>query len=204
MKKILNSQYGVYNSPSKITFPFPFPPKTFSKQALIHNSQPSKIEIQTKPWTAIYVNSSNARHSQTHRSFLHCLQIQIPIFLFFKSRSLTLSLSLSTSMASFKPSIPITRDRSALPSGEVHVIVGPMFAGKTTALLRRIKSEGNNGRYIYIYILDNWGFVILLEYLLCLMFEYSFIIIGFCQNSRFAWLECDFSWIVLVHGFLFI
>ncbi|XP_075668849.1 thymidine kinase a [Castanea sativa] len=51
-------------------------------------------------------------------------------------------------MASFKPSIPITRDRSALPSGEVHVIVGPMFAGKTTALLRRIKSEGNNGRNI--------------------------------------------------------
>lgn len=30
--------------------------------------------------------------------------------------------------------------------GEIHVIVGPMFAGKTTALLRRIKSEGVNGR----------------------------------------------------------
>ncbi|KAK7843564.1 thymidine kinase a [Quercus suber] len=43
-------------------------------------------------------------------------------------------------MASFKPSIPITSDRSARPSGEVHVIVGPMFAGKTTALLRRIKN----------------------------------------------------------------
>ncbi|CAI9294861.1 unnamed protein product [Lactuca saligna] len=34
------------------------------------------------------------------------------------------------------------------PSGEIHVIVGPMFAGKTTALLRRIKSEGTNGRNI--------------------------------------------------------
>ncbi|KAK9285040.1 hypothetical protein L1049_024224 [Liquidambar formosana] len=33
-------------------------------------------------------------------------------------------------------------------SGEVHVIVGPMFAGKTTALLRRIKLEGNNGRNV--------------------------------------------------------
>ncbi|XP_072992703.1 thymidine kinase-like [Typha latifolia] len=31
-------------------------------------------------------------------------------------------------------------------SGEIHVIVGPMFAGKTTALLRRIQSEINNGR----------------------------------------------------------
>ncbi|KAK1439778.1 hypothetical protein QVD17_05598 [Tagetes erecta] len=34
------------------------------------------------------------------------------------------------------------------PSGELHVIVGPMFAGKTTALLRRIKSECINGRNI--------------------------------------------------------
>ncbi|XAR65736.1 Thymidine kinase [Bertholletia excelsa] len=35
-------------------------------------------------------------------------------------------------------------------SGEIHVIVGPMFAGKTTTLLRRIKSENNNGRSIAI------------------------------------------------------
>ncbi|EOX93431.1 hypothetical protein QUC31_004132 [Theobroma cacao] len=33
-------------------------------------------------------------------------------------------------------------------SGEVHVIIGPMFAGKTTCLLRRIMFEGNNGRNI--------------------------------------------------------
>ncbi|RDX83253.1 Thymidine kinase, partial [Mucuna pruriens] len=32
------------------------------------------------------------------------------------------------------------------PSGEIHVIVGPMFAGKTTSLLRRIQSETANGR----------------------------------------------------------
>ncbi|XP_020238941.1 thymidine kinase a [Cajanus cajan] len=32
--------------------------------------------------------------------------------------------------------------------GEVHVIVGPMFAGKTTALLRRIKSELNAKRSV--------------------------------------------------------
>ncbi|KAK2995655.1 hypothetical protein RJ640_013612 [Escallonia rubra] len=36
------------------------------------------------------------------------------------------------------------------PSGEIHVIVGPMFAGKSTALLRRIKSEGNSGRNVAI------------------------------------------------------
>ncbi|XP_057525951.1 thymidine kinase a [Amaranthus tricolor] len=32
--------------------------------------------------------------------------------------------------------------------GEIHVILGPMFAGKTTALLRRIKSECNIGRNV--------------------------------------------------------
>ncbi|PQP92822.1 thymidine kinase a [Prunus yedoensis var. nudiflora] len=56
-------------------------------------------------------------------------------------------------MASFKPSIPLTSDSAAsVPStrtsGEVNVIMGPMFAGQTTALLRRIKSEGNNGRNV--------------------------------------------------------
>ncbi|CAL9129501.1 unnamed protein product [Musa acuminata var. zebrina] len=33
-------------------------------------------------------------------------------------------------------------------SGEIHVILGPMFAGKTTALLRRIQIEMNNGRSV--------------------------------------------------------
>ncbi|KAI4294747.1 hypothetical protein MLD38_040933 [Melastoma candidum] len=35
-------------------------------------------------------------------------------------------------------------------SGEVHVIVGPMFAGKTTALLRRIELESSNGRNVAV------------------------------------------------------
>ncbi|XP_052178078.1 thymidine kinase a [Diospyros lotus] len=61
-------------------------------------------------------------------------------------------------MASFKSSLSLASsvdgsgaDRTALsrrPSGEIHVIVGPMFAGKTTALLRRINSEGSNGRNV--------------------------------------------------------
>jgi thymidine kinase len=37
-------------------------------------------------------------------------------------------------------------DRAA-QSGEIHVIMGPMFAGKTTALLRRVQAEASNGRY---------------------------------------------------------
>lgn len=35
---------------------------------------------------------------------------------------------------------------SASISGEVHVIVGPMFAGKTSSLIRRIQSESDSGR----------------------------------------------------------
>jgi hypothetical protein len=38
-------------------------------------------------------------------------------------------------------------DVRAAQSGEIHVIVGPMFAGKTTALLRRVQAEAGTGRY---------------------------------------------------------
>ncbi|KAL5574929.1 hypothetical protein UlMin_016628 [Ulmus minor] len=35
-------------------------------------------------------------------------------------------------------------------SGEIHVIVGPMFAGKTTTLLRRLQSEKGDGRNVAV------------------------------------------------------
>ncbi|XWS12942.1 hypothetical protein CRYUN_Cryun37aG0133100 [Craigia yunnanensis] len=38
--------------------------------------------------------------------------------------------------------------QSSSPCGEIHVIVGPMFSGKTTTLLRRIQAESNNGRTV--------------------------------------------------------
>ena len=43
--------------------------------------------------------------------------------------------------------------QSCSPCGEVHVIVGPMFAGKTTTLLRRIQAESNNGRFVLFFAL---------------------------------------------------
>ena len=36
----------------------------------------------------------------------------------------------------------------AANSGEIHIIVGPMFAGKTTALLRRVQAEAGTGRTV--------------------------------------------------------
>ncbi|CAK9156830.1 unnamed protein product [Ilex paraguariensis] len=59
-------------------------------------------------------------------------------------------------VSSFNSSIPSSPNKAARnlgteasqpASGEIHVIVGPMFAGKTTTLLRRIKSESSNGRF---------------------------------------------------------
>ncbi|KAL4354647.1 hypothetical protein GQ457_06G027450 [Hibiscus cannabinus] len=57
-------------------------------------------------------------------------------------------------MASFKPSVALNSSHLSgsshqhRASGEIHVFIGPMFAGKTTSLLRRIKSESNNGRNV--------------------------------------------------------
>ncbi|KAL5769300.1 hypothetical protein ACOSP7_015851 [Xanthoceras sorbifolium] len=39
---------------------------------------------------------------------------------------------------------------SCSSSGEIHVIVGPMFAGKTTTLLRRIQAETEKGRSVAV------------------------------------------------------
>ncbi|OVA16040.1 Thymidine kinase [Macleaya cordata] len=41
-------------------------------------------------------------------------------------------------------------ETARLSSGEIHVILGPMFAGKTTALLRRMISESGNGRSVAV------------------------------------------------------
>ncbi|XP_043725133.1 thymidine kinase a-like [Telopea speciosissima] len=55
--------------------------------------------------------------------------------------------------SSISASVEDTGSRTEKPRisyGEIHVIVSPMFAGKTTALLRRIKTESNNGRSVAI------------------------------------------------------
>ncbi|CAN4126977.1 unnamed protein product [Withania somnifera] len=44
----------------------------------------------------------------------------------------------------------LNSEASGSGSGELHVVVGPMFAGKTTTLLKRIKSERSNGRSVAI------------------------------------------------------
>ncbi|XP_009587897.1 thymidine kinase-like [Nicotiana tabacum] len=53
-----------------------------------------------------------------------------------------------TFSSSAKDPMSVTTKPNYLPTGEIHVIVGPMFAGKTTALLRRVKLESNDGRNV--------------------------------------------------------
>lgn len=55
-----------------------------------------------------------------------------------------------------KRGLQVESESRMLRSGEVHVIVGPMFAGKTTTLLRRIQSERSNGRFDPFLLLLVW------------------------------------------------
>ncbi|GAV59889.1 TK domain-containing protein [Cephalotus follicularis] len=65
-------------------------------------------------------------------------------------------LHIKPSMFSPKPPLSaiehrsLQTDASRSSYGEIHVIVGPMFAGKTTSLLRRIQAESSNGRSVAI------------------------------------------------------
>ncbi|XP_041005506.1 thymidine kinase a [Juglans microcarpa x Juglans regia] len=89
-------------------------------------------------------------HQPTTRSIDPFNVFKFPQFPFLKGPGFRLSTT--ASMASFKSSISMNNscDPHVRTSGEVHVIVGPMFAGKTTALLHRIKSMGSTGRNIAI------------------------------------------------------
>ncbi|KAL9244327.1 hypothetical protein vseg_018114 [Gypsophila vaccaria] len=51
-------------------------------------------------------------------------------------------------MSNLKASVTLNAEGATGGPGEIHVIVGPMFAGKTTALLRRVRSESSSGRNV--------------------------------------------------------
>nr|GMC85679.1 thymidine kinase-like [Ipomoea batatas]GMC85801.1 thymidine kinase-like [Ipomoea batatas] len=55
---------------------------------------------------------------------------------------------MSSASASFN--CPIPGSNPIPKAGEIHVILGPMFAGKTTALLRRVNSESNLGKSVVV------------------------------------------------------
>ncbi|KAK6932841.1 Thymidine kinase [Dillenia turbinata] len=74
--------------------------------------------------------------------------LQIPKFLHLRPRPY--SLKPSNSVVPSQGCGFQSEGGSQLSSGEIHVIVGPMFAGKTTTLLHRIQSERSKGRSVAI------------------------------------------------------
>ncbi|XP_051140100.1 thymidine kinase a-like [Andrographis paniculata] len=48
----------------------------------------------------------------------------------------------------FSPAVDLAVQIANCRQGEVHVIIGPMFAGKSTALLRRVMAEADSGRSV--------------------------------------------------------
>lgn len=139
----------------------------------------------------------------TFSSFSSHLPEVTPLALFsFASKSLSCSpttfrnpcfVPLKSAIFSSKSSFLSIQNRGvhtevAPPSsaGEIHVIVGPMFAGKTTALLRRIQSESSNGRFGTFY---NFVFCVAwldfeLEFMWVAIKCYSFwwVVLFLCQR----------------------
>lgn len=80
----------------------------------------------------------------------------------------------------------------SLSSGEIHVIVGPMFAGKTTTLLRRIQSESSDGRFVLSTYSLCWLFIFFV--FVKSVFSFSCVFL----NMLFGALVCFFLWILIL------
>ncbi|KAL6207235.1 hypothetical protein ACLB2K_024479 [Fragaria x ananassa] len=76
-----------------------------------------------------------------------------PNFLHLKPNTFMPYASLSSEIAPTGALEMDAASRRQQRSGEIHVVVGPMFAGKTTTLLRRIQSAQVDGRNVIIYYL---------------------------------------------------
>ncbi|GAV74594.1 TK domain-containing protein, partial [Cephalotus follicularis] len=104
------------------------------------NLLPSKIWKKSKSTNLNYLFQRSNMLFNLHFYFSLSLSPSPPHYL---SLHLLNSSPKHQPMAAFKSSVSLN-----VGSGEVHVIVGPMFAGKTTALLRRIQSAVTNGGHV--------------------------------------------------------
>ncbi|CAG7878129.1 unnamed protein product [Brassica rapa] len=106
----------------------------------------------SKPFTLHKSSPTILFHSSTSASLLYIHHRQTIHHPYPKPQaSLSLSPPHSLAMATLKASVllsDISRDEGHLGSGAIHVITGPMFSGKSTSLLRRIKTEISVGRSV--------------------------------------------------------
>ncbi|XP_021902380.1 thymidine kinase b-like isoform X2 [Carica papaya] len=109
------------------------------KSLMVPSFSPSSVRIQKARTFGVFCLGSrsilcNSNVSQ-NSSFFHTKPM----------------ISLSKTRASAVSSRMLQTEGSrSSSSGEIHVIIGPMFAGKTTSLLRRIQSESSNGRNVAV------------------------------------------------------
>ncbi|KAL3627314.1 hypothetical protein CASFOL_028677 [Castilleja foliolosa] len=110
-------------------------------KSLLNHSPSLSITTAAAPFslffhsrTSIFIRTATKLKTPKNPNFLPAVSVSVANSLTNYSKPSTSSLSrgLCTENA---------------PSGEIHVIVGPMFAGKTTTLLKRMKTESINGRF---------------------------------------------------------
>ena len=162
------------NSPSKITFPFP--PKTFSKQALVHNSQFTTLQLQNRNSNKTlnrYLCQLLKRKTISNSPIIPSnsnSNSHISLFQIKKPKSLSLSLS-----HYFHGLLQALNSHYQWPLCPAFWR-GPRHCGTHVCWQNHRPSPPDQvwGQQWEVCILGNWGFVILLEFLLFLMFEYSF------------------------------
>ncbi|CAK8531290.1 unnamed protein product [Lathyrus sativus] len=89
----------------------------------------SSFSLFSRPFTSSFRNN--------HSRFSHPLRL---------NQTTTPPLFIVSSIKSISKSQNRTLQATKSTVGDIHVIVGPMFAGKTSSLIRRMQSESANGR----------------------------------------------------------
>ncbi|GFQ01609.1 pentatricopeptide repeat-containing protein at4g16470 [Phtheirospermum japonicum] len=112
----------------------------------------------TRMKSLLNLSPSLSKTTAAASPFFLCFHSQTSIFLrtatklkSTKNPNFIPAVSVTNSLANYSKPTNSSHSRGlcteSAPSGEIHVIVGPMFAGKTTTLLKRMKTESTNGRF---------------------------------------------------------
>ncbi|CAA3028508.1 Thymidine kinase [Olea europaea subsp. europaea] len=120
---------------------------TVSRMKSFLNLSPALSNNVTTPFSCCFHSEQSIILRKTSRNMHAAKILQTPNFL---SRISVIHSLVNCAKPSDRNRIRSLHTEAASRSGEIHVIVGPMFAGKTTTLLRRIKLESSNGRNVAI------------------------------------------------------
>ncbi|XP_022880326.1 pentatricopeptide repeat-containing protein At4g16470-like isoform X1 [Olea europaea var. sylvestris] len=117
---------------------------TVSRMKSFLNLSPALSNNVTTPFSCCFHSEQSIILRKTSRNMHAAKILQTPNFF---SRISVIHSLVNCAKPSDRNRIRSLHTEAASRSGEIHVIVGPMFAGKTTTLLRRIKLESSNGSF---------------------------------------------------------